>query len=291
MEGPSIVILVEEAQKFLGRRVLSSLGSSKQIDIKSLKKQKLLKLLSWGKHFLLLFEKSLLKVHFMMFGSYRIDDPKPGIKPRLALKFKNGTLLMYACSVRELHEPIQSLYDWRSDVMSPQWDENLAIEKLRKLRNKQKSVMVCDALLDQDIFAGAGNIIKNEVLFRIQLNPEIKLQQLSNDELRLLVRGTRLYSLQFYIWKKQYLLRKNWLIYRKKNCSTCNTKVRMNSTGKFQRRSFFCPVCQKSPTKNNRQKVTIAGVRKRLKIYTQQIDMLRREIPQIISIGPVEKEH
>ncbi|HRO68823.1 MAG TPA: hypothetical protein PK951_00545 [Chitinophagaceae bacterium] len=32
--------------------------------------------------------------------------------------------------------------------------------------------MVCDALLDQEIFSGVGNIIKNEVLYRIRVHPE-----------------------------------------------------------------------------------------------------------------------
>ena len=31
--------------------------------------------------------------------------------------------------------------------------------------------MVCDALLDQTVFAGVGNIIKNEVLFRTGVHP------------------------------------------------------------------------------------------------------------------------
>ncbi|MER3465444.1 MAG: endonuclease, partial [Chitinophagaceae bacterium] len=31
--------------------------------------------------------------------------------------------------------------------------------------------MVNDALLDQEIFSGVGNIIKNEVLYRIEVHP------------------------------------------------------------------------------------------------------------------------
>ncbi|HEY6403240.1 MAG TPA: hypothetical protein VI479_17600 [Blastocatellia bacterium] len=56
MEGPSIVILVEEAQKFIGQRVKECAGSSKVIDPKALCGQKLMDLKSWGKHFLLIFE-------------------------------------------------------------------------------------------------------------------------------------------------------------------------------------------------------------------------------------------
>jgi endonuclease-8 len=44
-----------------------------------------------------------------------------------------------------------------------------------KARKKLKAIpktMICDALLDQQIFSGVGNIIKNEVLYRVKLHPE-----------------------------------------------------------------------------------------------------------------------
>jgi endonuclease VIII len=203
MEGPSIVILVEEARKFIGQRVKECAGSSKVIDPKALCGQKLMDLKSWGKHFLLIFERQILKVHFLLFGSYRIDDPRPGLAPRLSLRFKSGEIFFYACSIRELTEPLSSLYDWKFDVMSPEWDETRVVKKLAK----EGDALLCDVLLDQEIFAGVGNIIKNEVLFRLRLHPRVKLNALTKIELHLLAREARLYSLQFYVWKKQYLLR------------------------------------------------------------------------------------
>jgi len=41
----------------------------------------------------------------------------------------------------------------------------------RRLRARP-DLLACDALLDQDIFSGVGNIIKNEVLHRIRVHPE-----------------------------------------------------------------------------------------------------------------------
>ena len=40
------------------------------------------------------------------------------------------------------------------------------------MRLRAGIVTTADALLDQDVFAGAGNIIKNEVLHRIRVHPE-----------------------------------------------------------------------------------------------------------------------
>ena len=47
-------------------------------------------------------------------------------------------------------------------------------EKLKDIPEE----LVCDALLNQNIFAGVGNILKNEVLFPyLRLRPETKIQK------------------------------------------------------------------------------------------------------------------
>ncbi|MBA2673352.1 hypothetical protein [Ramlibacter sp.] len=108
-----------------------------------------------------------LRVHFTLFGSYRIDECKSWAVPRLALGFDDSRELnFYACSVRFIEVPLDMLYDWPADVMSAEWDPALARKRLRA----QPGTLACDALLDQDLFAGVGNIIKNEVLFRIRVH-------------------------------------------------------------------------------------------------------------------------
>ena len=163
-EGPSLVILREEAAHFRRRTVRRVEGNSK-LDLQRMHGRRVVAVRSWGKHFLLEFSSFSLRVHMLMFGTYRIDEPKPDRPPRLALHFDNGVLYFYSSSLKYVEGPLDGTYDWRVDVMSPQWDPKLARRKL----NKQPDTMVCDALLDQDLFAGVGNIIKNEVLFRIRV--------------------------------------------------------------------------------------------------------------------------
>src|SRR5690606_4299390 len=161
---------------------------------------------SWGKHFLIEFDDFSLRVHFLLFGSWRIDEDKPWAVPRLALHFEPGELNLYACSVRLIEEPLDLVYDWWADVMSPHWDAALARKRLRSA----PGMLACDALLDQDIFAGVGNIIKNEVLFRIRVHPLSTVGALPARKLRELVDEARNYSFDFYEWKKAYVLRKHW---------------------------------------------------------------------------------
>ena len=105
-------------------------------------------------------------------------------------------------------------------------------------------LLVCDALLDQDIFAGVGNIIKNEVLFRIRVHPLSTIAALPASKLRDLVREARQYSFDFYEWKKVYELKKHWLAHTKRTCPRCNIPLSKGHLGKTMRRSFYCENCQ-----------------------------------------------
>src|SRR5690606_12432769 len=169
-EGPSIVILREEAARFAGRTVLRVSGNSTQ-DIARMQGRKVLAVRSWGKHFLLQFSGFALRIHFLLFGSYRINEGKD-TPPRLSLGFSRGEELnFYACSVRFLEGDLDDHYDWSVDVMSDAWDPAAARRRLRA----QPEALAADVLLDQDVFAGAGNIIKNEVLHRIRVHPESRV--------------------------------------------------------------------------------------------------------------------
>ena len=94
-EGPSIVILKEQAARFAGKRIVEVSGNSRQ-DLQRLQGLQVLALCSWGKHFLLAFEGFALRIHFLLFGSYRIDDPKEGVAPRVRLRFDDGQLDFFA---------------------------------------------------------------------------------------------------------------------------------------------------------------------------------------------------
>ena len=165
---------------------------------------------------------------------------KKKLLPRLRLQFKNGNLNFYACSVQPIDEPLDILYDWTADVMNDNWDPKKAKQKLKALPD----LLVCDALLDQQIFAGVGNIIKNEVLYRIHVHPKSKIGKLPVKQLNLLIKEARNYSFDFLEWKKQYVLKKHWLAHTKKTCPRCKIPLVKEYMGKTNRRSFFCNNCQ-----------------------------------------------
>ncbi len=240
-EGPSIVILREEAAAFAGKTIVRADGNSKTVPFDRLPGQPIVALRSWGKHFLIELPDLTLRIHFLLFGSYRIDARKDAA-PRLSLGFEDDSELnFYACSVREIEGALDLAYDWRGDVMSDQWLPALALKKLRAA----PAMLACDALLDQTIFSGVGNIIKNEVLFRLRIHPLSLIGALPAPKLRELVKQARQYSFEFKDWKQAGVLKKHWLAHTKTVCPRCHIPFHKGHLGRSKRRSFFCERCQK----------------------------------------------
>jgi endonuclease-8 len=255
MEGPSLVILREELQPYLNKKVLKVSGNTTQPK-ESLKGRTLEKVETWAKVLFLTFSKPkskpiVIKIHFLMFGSYRINDAKENRTPRLELKFKNGILYFYSCSLIFGADEYLNAVDTKVDVMSPNWDE----EHVLKMMEQKKSTYLCDLFLDQSVFAGSGNIVKNEVLFNIRRHPLTKLSQIPKKDWPKLAHAVRDYCFNFLEWKKKYELRQHWQVYRKNTCPLCQRKLEKAPMGKWKRRTFFCQHCQKLPLKQTKLKV------------------------------------
>ncbi|AWI26270.1 DNA-formamidopyrimidine glycosylase family protein [Flavobacterium pallidum] len=238
-EGPTIVILKEEASPFTGKRVAAAQGNAR-IDMGRLEEQQILSFKSWGKHFLICFAGFTIRIHFLMFGSYLINERKKAV-PRLRLEFDDGEINFYTCAIKVLEGDVNDHYDWSGDVMNPEWNARKAKKKLKAIPDK----MICDSLLEQDIFSGVGNIIKNEVLYRLKVHPESLTGSIPDAEIREIIKEAQHYSFEFLEWKKKSELKKHWLAYTKKTCKRCDLPIIKEYTGAKKRRSFFCINCQK----------------------------------------------
>jgi endonuclease VIII len=239
-EGPSLIIAKESISAFVGKKIIAASGNAK-IDFTKIQGRRIEDIKTWGKQLLIVLKDVTVRIHFLMFGSYSMNEQtKPDRSLRLRLSFRKGELFFYTCSVRVIEGDPDELYDWEADVMSESWNPEKARKKLKKMPDE----MVCDALLDQDIFAGVGNIIKNEVLYRIFLHPETLIGNIPPRKLTKLISEARIYSFDFLEWKKAYVLRKHWLAHTKKTCKRCDLPFIKKYCGKRQRRTFFCNNCQ-----------------------------------------------
>jgi endonuclease VIII len=248
MEGPSLYLAANQLKPFRGQTVLSVSGNTK-IEKERLLKKKVKTIFSWGKHLIIQFDEFALRTHFLLFGAFEayVDnssltgDYKRAYAPRLQLDFENGSIKLFNCSVKFLESRnAKASYDFTVDIMSPKWDPDKAFESIVS----KPDVEIADILLDQEIFAGVGNIIKNEVLWGVRIHPQTQVKDIPPTELKELIAETRKFSLLFYKWRKVFLLRKHLDIYQKSICPRCGAKVKREKTGKRNRYSHFCPVCQ-----------------------------------------------
>lgn len=248
MEGPSLLIASEQLVAFKGKTIRVVSGNSK-IGIERLEGQEVRDVFSWGKHLVWQFDTFAMRVHFMLFGTYEavIDgvsvtgDYKRTKEPRLQMEFDNGEVKLFNCSIKWIEEQdAKDTYDFSLDIMAPQWDGKQAIQQVREQQDEE----IADVLLDQTIFSGVGNMIKNEVLSIVRVNPKTSVNDLSEKQLKELVKVTHDFSQQFYEWRKQFVLLKHLKIHRKGTCPHCGGKITREKTGRRERWSYYCPVCQ-----------------------------------------------
>lgn len=250
MEGPSLYLAAEWLAPFVEKTILAVDGNTK-IGKERLTGKTPKGIFSAGKHLVFQFEDFALRVHFLLFGTFEAsledkvltgDYKKKKVNPRLSLYFENGQIILYSCSLK-FHETSKArdLYDFSTDVMSNSWDPKKALKAVKTHQEDE----IADVLLDQTIFAGVGNIIKNEVLFLVKKKPTTLVKDMSNALLQKIVKTARKFSLQFYEWRKQFVLKKHYKIYRKSLCLSCGEKINKRKTGKRQRMSYYCDKCQK----------------------------------------------
>lgn len=248
MEGPSIYLAAEQIVLFRGKKVRIVSGNTK-VGKEVFLNKKVLDIFPWGKHLVFQFDKVAFRVHFLIFGTFEATvngksvtgDYKKAQTERLGLTFSNGNVKMFNCSIKIFEtENLKSTYDFTIDIMSLLWDPNKAFENVKRYPKEE----IADVLLDQEIFAGVGNIIKNEILSILKINPKIKVSKLSNKDIILLIAEAKDFSHKFLNWRREFLLKKNLKIYNKSTCPHCQGKVTKQKTGKRNRWSYFCSICQ-----------------------------------------------
>ena len=133
-----------------------------------------------------------------------------------------------------------------------------AQEVFMSLRSDGHNLSISDALLHQEIFPGVGNIIKVETLHRSQIDPRRKVGNISDAELRRIVRHARKFSMDWLNTGRAGTK----LVYNQTVCGTCkgmtvkmqkigggnDTDTSGKANGLMSRVTFWCFACQPATT-------------------------------------------
>jgi endonuclease-8 len=193
-----------------------------------------------GKNLLLRFEGGLvLRSHLRMKGRWRVfkrDTPIFGT-PWLLLRGDEYVGAMFNGAVLELDRGIARRLGPDIVADPPDYDAMLA-----RLRHEDQQRQVGDALLDQRIVAGIGNLWKAESLWRARISPWRRLAEVTDDELR-----ATLEQAHRLMRGRLDGQRGHAQVYRGKGrpCPRCATPIRSWPQGDGARMAYWCPECQR----------------------------------------------
>jgi endonuclease-8 len=200
-----------------------------------------------GKNVLLRFEGGLvLRSHLRMSGTWRVvrrGTPRRG-RPWLVLRGAEQEAVLWRGPVLELHT--RALHRLGPDILAepPEIDQ-----MMRNLRGEPSSREIGDALLDQRVVAGIGNMWKAEALWRSRISPWDTIGSLRDEDLRQVLE----HAAQLMVASVE-TGRETRSIYGRtgRRCPRCGTPIRARGQGDANRTAYWCPHCQRArPTTLN----------------------------------------
>jgi endonuclease-8 len=193
-----------------------------------------------GKNLLLRFEGGyVLRSHLRMSGSWRVLPRGRALagRPWLVLRGVAEQAVLRGGSVLELTD--RRVRRLGPDILAvrPDYDEMLA-----RFRAADQRRSVGEALLDQHLVAGIGNVWKAEALWRARLSPWISLGEVDDD------------ALEGVLAEAALLMRASVdggaatrAVYRRagRPCPRCGEPIRSRGQGDANRTAYWCPRCQR----------------------------------------------
>jgi endonuclease-8 len=196
-----------------------------------------------GKNLLLSFEGGLvLRSHLRMSGRWQVRERGRATRgtPWLILAGREREAVLWNGPVLEL--TARGTRRLGPDILRVPPDLAAMVANLRR---EHPSRELGDALLDQRLVAGIGNVWKAESLWRAQLSPWLLLGDATDDELeRVLREAARLMRASLEGGRGERA------VYRKagRPCPRCREPIRSRGQGDDNRTAYWCPRCQRTET-------------------------------------------
>ena len=153
---------------------------------------------------------------------------------RQAVQFGGPTLRVLSAA-RARRDP--QLARLGPDILAPGFDAAAAAARMRADPGRELG----DALLDQALVAGIGNIFKSEACFAAGVDPWRSLGTLGEAELVSVLSAAREQMLAAVEQGERH----RFAIYRRRGpCRRCGTPVRARGQGDAARTTYWCPGCQ-----------------------------------------------
>jgi endonuclease VIII len=206
--------------------------------------------ISRGKHLFIRVGPASIHSHLKMDGSWKVnpvDKPsRAGHRIRIILEAGGIQAVGIDLGVLEILErenDMDTVAHLGPDLLGQDWDPRIAANNL--VSDPDRSL--AEALLDQRVMAGVGNVYCNELCFVTGYLPTTPVGAVK-DPLRMVQRARDMLWLNRSRWNRATTGdtrggRDLWVYGRRgKPCRRCGTPIESDSNG--DRVTYWCPVCQ-----------------------------------------------
>ena len=222
-----------------------------------------------GKHLLIRFSGDLiLRTHMRMSGSWHLYRPgeawqRAARDMRVRVDTETWVAVAFNVPVAEFLRTRdlarnRAVAGLGPDLLSPSFDRDEALRRLQAAGTRS----IADAILDQRVVAGIGNVYRSEVLFLSGIHPDRPASALSPEERGRIVdtavplmRANTGAGASAGIVTRRGLRRTTrhvsgddnlWVYGRRgKPCRTCGTPIESVKRGLEARSIYWCPLCQR----------------------------------------------
>ena len=193
-----------------------------------------------GKNLVLRFEGGVvLRSHLRMSGRWTVrprGEPRSG-RPRLVLRGSEAEGVLWNGPVLELHT--RALTRLGPDILAAPPDVDAMLARLRRADGTRR---LGEALQDQALVAGIGNIWMAESLWRARISPWLRLSDVPEDDRRrALDTAAMLMRASVEAGREP---RKQVHGRAGRPCPRCGTPIRSRGQGDANRTAYWCPMCQ-----------------------------------------------
>jgi len=243
-EGDSLHRAARKLQALVGERVAVETPhprAAAERVAERLDGRRLLGVEAVGKNLLLRFEGGLvLRSHLRMSGRWQVRARGEAVRgtPWLVLAGREREAVLWNGPVLEL--TARGTRRLGPDILADPTDLAAMVGNLR-LEHQARELG--DALLDQRLVAGIGNLWKAESLWRARVSPWLPLGDATDDELeRVLREAARLMRASVEGSREERA------VYRKagRPCPRCRESIRSRGQGDDNRTAYWCPGCQRT---------------------------------------------
>lgn len=246
LTGKSVIFVRSQAPQVSDEAAISLAGNT------------ILSVEAIGKNLLINFSGGLsLHTHMKMTGSWHIYRKnqkwrRPAWLARIVIDVTDFVAVCFNAPVVRLLTEKQKQDEFRT--LGPDVAVTFDSQEILRSFRLYHWLEIGEAIINQRILSGVGNVFKSEILYHEKINPFARVSALSDEELiRIIETSGRMLRENIYgdsIRSTRKSLRGgSYFVYGRSRlpCRACGTNITVRRQGDARRSTYYCPKCQNGP--------------------------------------------